>query len=54
MSFASQMWSTDTLERGLQLAEKVNMSVAEDPDPAAMMEALKQLQDPLCQEHGHS
>ena len=46
MSFCSKAWSCETLSRGLGLVDGAQMSIANDPDAAAMQEELDRLLDP--------
>ncbi len=44
MPFQSQAWSSETLERGLSLAQNLDMSAMADPDPEAMKAELARLE----------
>lgn len=54
MSFCSKAWSCETLSRGLGLVDGAQMSIANDPDAAAMQEELDRLLDPRLISNDHS
>ena len=49
MSFVSKGWSSESFDRGLELAHSASLDLGSDPEPAAVLAELERLQDGMGQ-----